>query len=66
MWGMKTTTVPVIIGAFGLLKKRTENYIGKIPGNIKKQSYRRLSSLELLTFLEGPYPSSNPADLWLP
>jgi len=30
---MKTTTVPVIIGAFGLVKKRTENYIGKIPGN---------------------------------
>ena len=33
-WGMKTTTVPVIIGAFGLVKKRTENYIGKIPGKI--------------------------------
>ena len=33
-WGMKTTTVPVIIGAFGLFKKGTENYIGKIPGNI--------------------------------
>jgi len=34
-WGMKITTVPVIIGAFGLVKKRTENYIGKIPGNIR-------------------------------
>ena len=34
-WGMKTTTVPVIIGVFGLVKKRTENYIGKIPGNIR-------------------------------
>jgi len=32
---MKTTTVPVIIGAFGLVKMRTENYIGKIPGNIR-------------------------------
>ena len=32
---MKTTTVPVIIGAFGLVKKGTENYIGKIPGNIR-------------------------------
>ena len=30
MWEMKTTTVPVIIGAFGLVKKGTENYIGKI------------------------------------
>jgi len=27
MWGMKTTTVPVIIGAFKLAKKGTENYI---------------------------------------
>jgi len=34
-WGMKTTTVLVIIGAFGLVKKETENYIGKIPGNIR-------------------------------
>jgi len=34
-WGMKTTTVPVIIAAFGLVKKGTENYIGKIPGNIR-------------------------------
>jgi len=32
---MKTTTVPVIIGAFGLVKKGTENYISKIPGNIR-------------------------------
>ena len=34
-WGMKTTAVPVIIGALGLVKKRIENYIGKIPGNIR-------------------------------
>jgi len=34
-WEMKTTTVPVIIGAFALVKKRTETYIGKIPGNIR-------------------------------
>ena len=33
-WRIKTTTVPVIIGALGLVKKGTENYIGKIAGNI--------------------------------
>ena len=33
--GMKTATVPMIIGAFGLVKKGTESYIGKIPGNIR-------------------------------
>ena len=35
MWGMKTATVPVVIGVFGLVKKGTENYIGKIPDKIK-------------------------------
>ena len=34
-WGMKTTTVPVIIGALGLVKKGTQNYNGKISGNIR-------------------------------
>ena len=34
-WVIKTATVPVIIGACGLVKKGTENYIGKIPGNIR-------------------------------
>ena len=34
-WEMKTTTVSVIIGAFGLVKKGRENYIDKIPGNIR-------------------------------
>ena len=32
---MKTTTAPVIIGALGLVKKETETYVGKIPGNIR-------------------------------
>ena len=35
MWEMKTVSIPVIIGAFGLVKKGTENYIGKIPSNIR-------------------------------
>ena len=32
---MKTTTVPVIIETFRLVKKRTENYTSKIPGNVR-------------------------------
>jgi len=31
----------VIIGALRLVKKRTENYIGKIPGNIKKTELQK-------------------------
>ena len=33
--GMKTTTAPVIIGAFVLVRKGTQDYIGKIPGNMR-------------------------------
>lgn len=39
MWGMKATTIPVVIGALGLLKKGLENYIQQIMGNIKRRSH---------------------------
>jgi len=35
MWNLKTSTVLVIIGALGLIKKGIENFLGKIPGNVK-------------------------------
>ena len=35
MWGMKATTIPVVIGALELIKKGLEEYIQDIPGNIK-------------------------------
>ena len=41
LWGMKTTTIPVIIGALGLIKKRMERYISKIPGNISIQEAQK-------------------------
>ena len=34
MWGLKTITVPVVIGALGLVKKGIEKHIDKIPGKI--------------------------------
>ena len=33
--GNENWTVPVVIGAFGLVKKGTENHLGKIQDNIK-------------------------------
>ena len=33
-WELKTTTVPVVVQALGLVKKGTENYISEIPGII--------------------------------
>ena len=35
MWGIKATTIPVVIGALGLTTKGLEKYIQQIPGNIK-------------------------------
>ena len=34
MWGMRTETIPVIIGALGAIKKGLETYLGRIPGQI--------------------------------
>ena len=33
MWKLKTTVVPVIVGALGMIKKGTQNHLEKIPGN---------------------------------
>jgi len=52
--GMKTTTVPVIIEAFGLVKKRTENYIGKIPGNIRITELQKTVLLGTAHILRRP------------
>ena len=32
---MKATTIPVVIGVLGLIKKDLEEYTKQIPGNIK-------------------------------
>ena len=39
MWGVKATTIPVVIGALGLIKKGLEKYIQQITGNIKRRSH---------------------------
>ena len=35
IWGMKTTTVPLVTGAVGFIRKEMEKYTRKIPGNIQ-------------------------------
>ena len=32
MWHLKTTTVPVVIGALGLVAKTAPEYVSQIPG----------------------------------
>lgn len=33
MWHLKTKTIPVVVGALGLIKKGTNQFLEKIPGN---------------------------------
>ena len=43
----------MIIGAFGLVKKRIENYIGKNLGNIRTTELQKSVLFELLAYLGG-------------
>ena len=45
MWGMKATTIPVVIGALGPIKKRLEKYTKQIPGNIKISELQKIALL---------------------
>ena len=51
MWGLKTTTVRVVIGALGTIKKDMENYTSKIPGNI---NIHELEKITLLSIVHRP------------
>jgi len=42
MWGMKTTTIPVVVGALGLIKKGLEKRIKKIPGTPTTQEIQKI------------------------
>ena len=45
MWGMRTETIPVIIGALGAIEKGLETYLGRIPGQLS------ISELQKITLL---------------
>ena len=32
MWPLKTTALPVVVGALGIVAKTTPNYVSQIPG----------------------------------
>ena len=34
MWKMKIKTIPVIVGAFDMIKNGTQKYVNEIPGNL--------------------------------
>ena len=45
MWEMKTTTIPVVLGALGVIKKDLEKYTSKIPGNIPIAELQKITLL---------------------
>ena len=45
MWGLKTKTVPVVIGALGVIKEPIEKYIDKIPGKINITELQKIALL---------------------
>ena len=45
MWGMRTETIPVIIGALGLMKRGMEKYSDRIPGNIDLNTVQKIALL---------------------
>ncbi len=49
---MKTTTIPVVIGALGLMRKGLEKYTDKIPGNINIHEVQKLVLLSTAHILQ--------------
>ena len=45
MWGLKITTVPVVMGALGTIKRDMESYSNKIPGNINIHELQKITLL---------------------
>ena len=44
-WKLKTKTVPVIIGALGVVNRNTLNYIKQIPGDISIDELQKITLL---------------------
>ena len=45
MWGMKTETIPIVIGALGLIKKGLQKHTEKIPGAININELHEITLL---------------------
>lgn len=42
MWHLKTCTIPVVVGALGLIKKGAKEFVSKIPGNPSLQEIQKI------------------------
>uniref|UniRef100_A0A0L8HEP2 Uncharacterized protein n=1 Tax=Octopus bimaculoides TaxID=37653 RepID=A0A0L8HEP2_OCTBM len=42
MWNLKTKTIPVVIGALGMIAKGADCYLAQIPGNPKMAEIQKI------------------------
>ena len=42
MWHLKVTIIPVVNGALGMIQKKTECHIKRIPGNLCLQELQKI------------------------
>ena len=54
-WKMKIKIIPVIVGALGMIKKGTQNYVNEIPGNLPLVSTNFLCSFITKFFIYNIY-----------
>ena len=45
MWKMETETIPLVIGALGVIKKGLEKYVDKIPGTASSNELQKITFL---------------------
>ena len=42
IWKMKTKTIPVVVGALGMIKKGAQKYVNEIRGNLSLAEIRKI------------------------
>ena len=42
MWHMKVKSIPVVVGALGVIKKGTKDHLNGIPGNLSFQEAEKI------------------------
>ena len=51
MWKMWTETVPVVIGALGVIKKGMDKYFDRIPASVNINELQKITLLGIAHFL---------------
>ena len=58
MWKMETETIPVVIGALGVIKKGLEKYVDTIPGTTGISKPQKITLLGT----NSPHPQKGPVN----